>query len=50
MAARARPENRPSGVVWKGKPDTYHAMQATLFPRLPLAPSLAAALRDGQLA
>ncbi len=41
--------NRPSGVVWKGKPDTYHAMQATLFPRLPMAPSLATALRDGQL-
>jgi sulfoquinovose isomerase len=42
-------ENRPSGAVWNGKPDTYHAFQATLFPRLPLTPTLAAALRDGLL-
>jgi len=40
------PDNRPGGVVWRGKPDTYHALQATLIPRLPLAPTLAAALRD----
>ena len=43
------PANRPSGVVWNGKPDTYHAFQATLFPRLPLTPTLPAALRDGLL-
>ena len=43
------PRNRPSGVVWNGKPDTYHAFQATLIPRLPLAPYLPAALRDGLL-
>lgn len=43
------PANRPSGVVWNGKPDAYHAFQATLFPRLPLTPTLAAALRDGLL-
>lgn len=48
-------QNRPSGpggpggLVWSGKPDTYHAFQATLIPRLPLAPTLAAALRDGLL-
>ena len=42
-------EGRPSGVTWPGKPDTYHAVQATLIPRLPLAPSLATALRDGYL-
>jgi mannose/cellobiose epimerase-like protein (N-acyl-D-glucosamine 2-epimerase family) len=42
--------NRPSGAVWNGKPDTYHALQATLIPRLPLTPTLAAALRDGLLA
>jgi hypothetical protein len=36
--------------VWTGKPDTYHALQATLIPRLPLTPTLAAALRDGELA
>ncbi len=35
---------RPSDSVWQGKPDTYHALQATLLPRLPLAPMLAAAL------
>jgi mannose/cellobiose epimerase-like protein (N-acyl-D-glucosamine 2-epimerase family) len=42
-------ENRPSGTVWSGKPDTYHAFQATLVPRLPLTPMLAPALRDGLL-
>ncbi len=41
--------NRPSGVVWNGKPDSYHAFQATLIPRLPLAPYLPAALREGLL-
>ena len=43
------PTNEPSGVTWEGKPDTYHAFQATLIPRLPLSPTLAAALRDGLL-
>ena len=43
------PANRPSHTVWTGKPDTYHAFQATLFPRLPLTPTLPAALRDGLL-
>ncbi|QWZ08287.1 AGE family epimerase/isomerase [Nocardioides panacis] len=43
------PRNTPSSVTWAGKPDTYHAFQATLIPRLPLAPTLAAALRDGLL-
>lgn len=41
--------NRPSGLVWNGKPDTYHAVQATLVPRLPLSPTLASALRAGLL-
>jgi sulfoquinovose isomerase len=41
------PENRPSAEVWSGKPDVYHAYQAALLPLLPLAPSLATALRDG---
>ena len=31
------PTNRASSLVWEGKPDTYHALQATLIPRLPLA-------------
>ena len=33
-------------TVWPGKPDLYHAVQATLIPRLPLAPSMATALKD----
>src|SRR3954471_1317286 len=28
--------NRPSSAVWDGKPDVYHALQATLIPRVPL--------------
>ena len=43
------PQNRPSGVTWNGKPDSYHAFQATLIPRLPLTPMLGPALRDGLL-
>ena len=43
------PQNRPSDKTWSGKPDVYHAFQATLVPRLPLSPTLAAALRDGLL-
>jgi sulfoquinovose isomerase len=42
-------ENRPAGGVWSGKPDIYHALQATLVPRLPLTPSLASALAQGAL-
>jgi mannose/cellobiose epimerase-like protein (N-acyl-D-glucosamine 2-epimerase family) len=38
-------DNRPAGSIWPGKPDLYHAYQATLLPGLPLAPSLASALR-----
>jgi len=41
--------NHPSHVVWEGKPDLYHAVQATLFPRLPLAPALAASLAARRL-
>jgi sulfoquinovose isomerase len=41
--------NRPATSVWSGKPDTYHAVQATLLPRLPLAPSLASAISRGLL-
>ena len=40
------PDNLPAATVWSGKPDVYHAYQATLLPQLPLAPSLAVALRD----
>jgi mannose/cellobiose epimerase-like protein (N-acyl-D-glucosamine 2-epimerase family) len=41
---------RPSERTWSGKPDVYHAIQATLIPRLPPWPSLAGALREGLLA
>lgn len=43
------PANHPQASVWPGKPDLYHAVQATLLPRLPLTPSLASAvaLSDG---
>lgn len=43
------PTNTPSRAVWHGKPDLYHAVQATLIPRAPLSPSLAVSLRDGLL-
>ena len=43
------PSNGPSTTVWDGKPDIYHAIQATLIPRLPLAPTLASALAQGLL-
>lgn len=38
------PDNCPSARIWGGKPDLYHALQAVLAPRLPLAPSFACAL------
>ncbi|MGN6611818.1 MAG: AGE family epimerase/isomerase [Angustibacter sp.] len=38
------PDQQPARTVWSGKPDVYHALQATLVSRLPLAPTLAAAL------
>jgi mannose/cellobiose epimerase-like protein (N-acyl-D-glucosamine 2-epimerase family) len=40
------PTNQPSSKTWRGKPDIYHAFQATLLPRLPPSRMLAAALRD----
>jgi sulfoquinovose isomerase len=41
---------QPSERTWTGKPDVYHAFQATLIPRLPPRPSLAGALREYALA
>jgi sulfoquinovose isomerase len=35
--------NRPSATVWSGKPDVYHAYQATILTRAPLASSAGAA-------
>ncbi len=43
------PDGSVSRTVWGGKPDVYHALQATLVPRLPLAPVLAPALAAGLL-
>lgn len=40
------PQNQPCERIWPGKPDLYHAYQATLLPRLPLAVSLASALKN----
>jgi len=39
------PDNRPGRTMWDGKPDLYHALQASLITELPLAPSLVARLR-----
>jgi sulfoquinovose isomerase len=36
--------NHVIDTVWPGKPDLYHAVQATVVPRLPLAPTMAMAL------
>ena len=41
--------NQPSALVWSGKPDVYHALQATLIPRLPLSPTISTALHAGLL-
>lgn len=40
-------DNLPARTVWAGKPDIYHAYQATLFARAPLSPALAEAARRG---
>lgn len=42
------PQNQPSADIWPGKPDLYHAYQATLLPVVPLAQSLATALEHMQ--
>lgn len=43
------PTNDVSRTVWEGKPDIYHAGQATLLPRVGLTPTLATALAHGHL-
>jgi mannose/cellobiose epimerase-like protein (N-acyl-D-glucosamine 2-epimerase family) len=40
--------NRPSSTIWDGKPDVYHAYQATLLPELDLSPSAAVQLARGR--
>jgi sulfoquinovose isomerase len=42
--------NCPAATVWPGKPDVYHAFQATLVPLLPPAPALAFALTPDAVA
>jgi sulfoquinovose isomerase len=42
-------DNAVSRTVWEGKADIYHALQATLIPRLPVSPALAASLAAGNL-
>jgi sulfoquinovose isomerase len=47
--AQLGPANERTDSIWTGKADTYHAFQATLVPRLPLYPMVAAAIDDGRL-
>lgn len=37
--------NRPATTVWPGKPDIYHALQASLIPLYPPGQSIASAIR-----
>lgn len=39
--------NRPTAVTWDGKPDLYHAWQATLYARISGDAGVARAARDG---
>lgn len=41
--------NQVANTVWEGKVDVYHAFQATLYPRLPISPAIAASLAAGNL-
>ncbi|MDN5794620.1 MAG: AGE family epimerase/isomerase [Intrasporangium sp.] len=40
-------QNRPSSRVWSGRPDVYHAYQATILPLLPPAASFIGAAKGG---
>lgn len=42
------PTNQPTHDPWEGKPDLYHALQATLFARTPVNRGIALALASGQ--
>jgi mannose/cellobiose epimerase-like protein (N-acyl-D-glucosamine 2-epimerase family) len=42
------PDMTPAASTWSGKPDVYHSYQALLFPSLPLSPTAATALAEGQ--
>jgi sulfoquinovose isomerase len=43
------PTNEPAECTWIGKPDLYHALQATLFARVPVTAGLAAGLAAGHV-
>lgn len=36
--------NTPASTLWWGKPDLYHAVQATILPKIPITASIAGAL------
>ncbi len=38
------PDHQPASSIWRGKPDAYHAVQATIIPRRPLGVSVAGSL------
>ena len=40
------PDNTPAAGTWSGRPDVYHAYQATIIGLLPPGRSIAGALRD----
>jgi sulfoquinovose isomerase len=41
------PNNQPATSVWPGKPDAYHAVQATLLPRFPLTAAVMQSVLEG---
>lgn len=41
--------NQVAHTVWEGKIDVYHALQATLYPRLPITPAIAPSLAANSL-
>lgn len=41
--------NVPNGTVWPGKPDLYHAIQATLIPYYTPELSIAVAVKEGKI-
>jgi sulfoquinovose isomerase len=44
------PGNQPAATTWPGKSDLYHALQATLFARVPIEVGLVGAAASGQVA
>lgn len=49
LGPRVGPDHGHSERTWSGKPDVYHALQATLIPRLPMTPAIAPAIATGHL-